>query len=225
FILIIAGITMVVGVLGAIAQTDMKRILSFHIVSQIGYMVLGLGLFTVAGIGAAILFVVNQVVLKSTLLLTAGMVDHGAGSSRINDVGGLARRFPLVGWLFLLPALSLAGIPPFSGFVAKLSVVEAGFGGDEWLVVGVALAVSVLTLYSMTKIWGGVFWGEVQVVAVPEDRSTERFGGTVPMLAATGALVVGSVALAVLSGPLFDLCQRAADDLLHPAAYVEEVLP
>jgi multicomponent Na+:H+ antiporter subunit D len=224
FILVIAGITMVVGVLGAIAQADMKRILSFHIVSQIGYMVLGLGLFTIAGIGAAILFVLNQVVLKSTLLLTAGIVDHSAGSSKINDVGGLARRFPLVGWLFILPALSLAGIPPFSGFVAKLSVVEAGFDGSEWLVVGIAILVSLLTLYSMTKIWGGIFWGEVEVVDVPTDHATERYGGTTPMLVSTAALVAASIALAVLAGPLFDLCQRAAADLLEPSAYVHQVL-
>ncbi len=224
FILWVAGLTMVVGVLGAIAQNDVKRILSFHIVSQIGYMILGLGLYTAAGIGAAILYVLNQIVLKSTLLLGAGLVDHGAGSSRLAEVGGLARRFPLLGWLFLLPALSLAGVPPFSGFVAKLSVVQAGVDGREWAVVAVAVAVSVLTLYSMTKIWGGVFWGEVEVVATPTDGTTERHGGTVPMLGATAALVVGSLALALFAGPLLELCQRAATDLLHPTAYVDAVL-
>lgn len=225
FLLWIAGLTMVVGVLGAIAQNDVKRILSFHIVSQIGYMILGLGLFTVAGIGAAILYVLNQIVLKSTLLLTAGLVDHGAGSSRLTDVGGLARRFPILGWLFLLPALSLAGVPPFSGFVAKLSVIEAGVDGREWAVVAAAVAVSVLTLYSMTKIWGGVFWGEVELAGTPTDPTTDRHGGTVPMLASTAALVVGSLALALLAGPLLDLCQRAAADLLAPQAYIDAVLP
>ena len=224
FILAIAGLTMVVGVLGAIAQNDIKRILSFHIVSQVGYMILGLGLFTVAGIGAAILYVLNQIVLKSTLLLTAGMVDHNAGSSRLSEIGGLARRFPIVGWLFLLPALSLAGVPPFSGFVAKLSVVEAGFGSDAWLVVGAALVVSVLTLYSVTKIWGGAFWGQVEVVSVPTDPVTARFGGTVPMLAATASLVAASLVFAVLAGPLLDLCQRAAAELLDPSAYIRAVL-
>ena len=224
FILVIAGLTMVVGVLGAIAQNDIKRILSFHIVSQIGYMVLGLALYTVAGIAAAIVFVVNQIVLKSTLLLTAGMVDHAAGSSRLAEVGGLARRFPLLGWLFLLPALSLAGVPPLSGFVAKLAVVQAGFDAQAWAVVGAALVVSVLTLYSMTKIWAGAFWGDVEVVAVPDDASTSRFGGTLPMVISTGALVVGSLALAVFAGPTFALCQRAAAELLDPSAYVQVVL-
>ncbi|HEX2577010.1 MAG TPA: Na+/H+ antiporter subunit D [Aquihabitans sp.] len=224
FILVIAGLTMVVGVLGAIAQNDIKRILSFHIVSQIGYMILGLGLYTVAGVAAAILYVMNQIVLKSTLLLVGGLVDHSAGSSRLAEVGGIARRFPVLGWLFLLPALSLAGVPPFSGFVAKLGVVQAGFDAGAWVVVGASLAVSVLTLYSMTKIWGGAFWGEPQVVTEPTDALTARHGGTAPMLAATAALVVGSLVLAVLAGPLFELCQRAAADLLEPSAYIDAVL-
>ncbi|QXC63539.1 Na+/H+ antiporter subunit D [Aquihabitans sp. G128] len=224
FILVIAGITMVVGVLGAIAQDDVKRILSFHIVSQIGYMVLGLGLFTVAGIAAAILYVVNQVVLKSTLLLVGGLVDHAAGSTRLASIGGVARRYPLLGWMFLLPALSLAGIPPFSGFVAKLSVVQAGLSAEEWAVVAVSLVVSVLTLFSMSKIWAGAFWGEVELVAEPDDATSVRFGGTLPMLLATGGLVVASLGLAVAAGPVFGYCQRAAADLLDPAAYVRAVL-
>ncbi|CAN5450418.1 Na+/H+ antiporter subunit D [soil metagenome] len=224
FILTIAAITMVVGVLGAIAQDDIKRILSFHIVSQIGYMVLGLGLFTVAGIAAAMLYVINQIVLKSTLLLVGGLVDHAAGSTGLKRIGGIARRFPILGWMFLLPALSLAGIPPFSGFVAKLSVVQAGLDVHQWLVVGISLVVSALTLFSMSKIWGGAFWGEVELVAEPGDPFTARYGGTPPMLLATGALVVASLGLAVAAGPVFGFCERAAADLLEPTAYVKAVL-
>jgi multicomponent Na+:H+ antiporter subunit D len=222
-ILIIASLTMVVGVLGAIAQDDMKRILSFHIVSQIGYMVMGLGLFTVAGVAAAIFYTVNQIVLKSTLLLVAGLVEHSAGSSSLKKVSGIARRFPLLGWFFLLPALSLAGVPPFSGFVAKLAVVQAGISASAWVVVAVSLAVSVLTLFSMTKIWGGAFWGEPEVYA-ETTGSAARWGGTPTMLAATGGLVVLSLAMAVWAGPLYGMCVRAAEDLLDPAAYLTAVL-
>ena len=223
-ILAVAGITMVVGVLGAIAQDDIKRILSFHIVSQIGYMILGLGLFTVAGLGAAILYVLNQIVLKCTLLLAGGLVEHGAGSAKLSEIGGIARRHPVLGWLFLLPALSLAGIPPLSGFVAKLAVVRAGFAVEEWEVVGVALAVSLLTLFSMTKIWGGAFWGDPELVAEPADATSRLHGGTWTMLGATGALVVGSLVLAVWAGPLYELCQRAAEDLLEPTEYIRAVM-
>jgi len=224
FMLVIAGLTMVIGVLGAIAQNDIKRILSFHIVSQIGYMVLGLALFTVGGIAAAIFYAINQIVLKSTLLLVGGLVDHAAGSSGLTKVGGLARRFPVIGWLFLLPALSLAGIPPFAGFVAKLAVIRAGFDAGQGLIVAVSLVVSLLTLFSMSKIWNGAFWGEVEVVATPSDPTSVRVGGTVPMIVSTAGLVLVSLVLAVLAGPLYELCQRASAALLDHGDYVKAVL-
>jgi len=223
-ILAIAALTMLVGVLGAIAQDDIKRILSFHIVSQIGYMVMGLGLFSVAGIAGAVFYIVHHIVVKTTLFLVSGLVEHSAGTCGLGRIGGIARRFPLVGWLFLLPALSLAGIPPFSGFVAKVGLVQAGVEGRAWAVVAVSVLVSVLTLFSMTKIWGGAFWGEPQVEVEPEQAIVARWGGTVPMLGATTALVVLSLAIAAFAGPLYELAERAAADLLDPAGYVGLVL-
>ncbi len=130
-LLVFAGFTMVVGVLGAIAQNDMKRILSFHIVSQIGYMILGLGLFTVSGIAGTVFFIVHQIPVKTALFLTTGLVEEGTGSTALNRVGGLVRRMPLVAGLFLVAALSLAGIPPLSGFVGKLAILEAGVGSQD----------------------------------------------------------------------------------------------
>ena len=125
---------MVVGVLGAIAQDDVKRILSFHIVSQIGYMVMGLGLFTVAGIAGAIFYIVHHIVVKTTLFL-----DRRADRARrrfepaARGSAAWCRRRPLVAVLFLVPALSLAGIPPFSGFVAKFALVERRHRAHELL--------------------------------------------------------------------------------------------
>jgi multicomponent Na+:H+ antiporter subunit D len=110
---------MVVGVLGAVAQDDMKRILSFHIVSQIGYMVFGLGLYTVAGLAGAILFVVHQIPVKTALFLVSGMVEQTTGTAALRRVGGLIRRMPVAAALFLLAALSLAGLPPFSASSAS----------------------------------------------------------------------------------------------------------
>ncbi|MGA1552012.1 MAG: Na+/H+ antiporter subunit D, partial [Ilumatobacteraceae bacterium] len=156
----VAGSTMVVGVLGAIAQDDMKRILAFHIISQIGYMILGLGLLTVAGIAAAVFYVIHHIIVKTTLFLVAGLVDRRAGTSRLSEMGGLVRSAPVIAALFAVPALSLAGLPPFSGFLAKFALVDAGLDADRWVIVAVSLAVGLFTLFSMTKIWAGVFWGE-----------------------------------------------------------------
>ena len=226
-LLVFAGFTMVVGVLGAIAQNDMKRILSFHIVSQIGYMILGLGLFTVSGIAGTVFFIVHQIPVKTALFLTTGLVEEGTGSTALNRVGGLVRRMPLVAGLFLVAALSLAGIPPLSGFVGKLAILEAGVGSHTYLIVGVGLAVSLFTLFSMTKIWNGVFWGTAEdptirlAMADPERRLA------IPglMTGATVALVLLTLAIALFGGPLYDLSERAAQGLVDPSAYIAAVLP
>ncbi len=225
-LLVIAGATMAVGVLGAIAQNDMKRILSFHIISQIGYMIMGLGLFTVSGLAGTVFFVVHQVPVKTSLFLATGLVEQSAGSTALDRVGGMLRRTPVVAWMFLLAALSLAGIPPLSGFVGKLAILEAGIDSNRYAIVAVALAVSLLTLFSMVKIWNGVFWGE------PEDPTT-RLAAAAPgerlpvpwlMNGATVALVGLTVAIALFAGPLYEICERSAQTLVHPGEYVTAVL-
>ena len=220
-VLTIAGLTMLVGVLGAIAQNDIKRILSFHIVSQIGYMILGLGLFTVAGIAGAIFYIVHHIVVKTALFLVGGLVEQGTGTGALARVSGLVRRSPMLALLFLIPALSLAGVPPFSGFVAKLALVEAGFEADRFVVVGVSLFVSLLTLFSMTKIWSGVFWGNVEPAPA---SGALRLHQPRLMTGATAALVVLSLAIAVGARPIYELSERAATDLVDPTVYVEKVM-
>jgi multicomponent Na+:H+ antiporter subunit D len=221
-ILTIAGLTMFVGVLGAIAQNDIKRILSFHIVSQIGYMILGLGLFTVAGIAGAIFYVVHHIVVKTTLFLVSGLVEHTTGTGSLARISGLAHRAPLIGALFLIPALSLAGAPPFSGFVAKLSLIEAGLALDRFVVIGVCVLVGLLTLFSMVKIWSGAFWGVVEPALAPGARRPAM----PPLMLGTTAVLAGiSLLIAIAAGPIYDLADRAARDLTDPSAYIHEVLP
>ncbi|MGB3409892.1 MAG: Na+/H+ antiporter subunit D [Microthrixaceae bacterium] len=220
-LLVVAGLTMVVGVFGAITQNDIKRILSFHIVSQIGYMIMGLGLFSVAGLAGAVLYIIHHIVVKTTLFLVAGLIEHRSGTSDLARLSGLARLEPLLGVLFILPALSLAGIPPFSGFVAKLALVDAGIDARSYAIVGVSLAVSLLTLYSMTKIWANAFWG-------PRPDGPPGRTLTMPrramMVGSTASLVILSLAIAVASGPLYNLSERAAHDLVDTSNYVEAVL-
>jgi len=220
-LLVVAGLTMVVGVFGAVTQNDIKRILSFHIVSQIGYMIMGLGLFTVAGLAGAVIYIVHHIVVKTTLFLVAGLIEQRTGTAQLDDLTGLRRLEPALSVLFLLPALSLAGIPPFSGFVAKLALVEAGAGAGEHALVAVSLAVGLLTLYSMTKIWSNTFWG-------PDPTDDPGRTLTAPrralMTGSTASLVVLSLAIAVASGPIYRLAERTAEDLTDPTAYVREVL-
>lgn len=223
-LLVVAAFTMVVGVFGAIAQDDMKRILAFHIISQIGYMIFGLGLFTVAGLAGAVLYIVHNMIVKTALLLVAVIVERRAGSSRLSEVGGLVRSAPLVAVLFALPALSLAGIPPFSGFLGKLMLIDAGLGARAWIVTGIALGTGLLTMFSMLKIWGGVFWGERDHEPREAPLASGRLGTPALMIAPTALLVAASIAFSVWAGPLYAIAQRAGDDLLTAERYVEAVL-
>jgi multicomponent Na+:H+ antiporter subunit D len=215
---------MAVGVLGAIAQSEVKRLLSFHIVSQIGYMVMGLGLFTVAGVAAAIYFIVHQVIVKTALFLTGGLVEHVGGSSRLNRVGGMLGTAPVIAVLFLVPALSLAGFPPMSGFVGKFALFDAGVGSAAYWVVAAAVVAAFLTLFSMTKIWSGVFWNPREHEPQSAPHPAGRWGGPVLMIAPTATLVLLTVALGLFAGPVYEMITRTAEGLLDPGVYRAEVL-
>ena len=231
-LLTVAGLTMVIGVLGAVAQHEMRRLLSFHIISQIGYLVMGLALFTVSAMAGLIFFLVHVALAKSTLFLVAGTVRQLTGSFELSRTGGLWVLKPGVAVLIGIAAMSLAGIPPFSGFLAKLALIEAGLEIDHLLIVLVALAVSLLTLYSMLKIWNAAFWKPLPTdlepfADGPAAVTPERVAGTrlaLTMVAPIVLLVACSVALTVAAGPAFEVADAAAAQLMEPAGYIEAVL-
>ena len=224
-LLVVASLTMAVGVLGAIAQNDVKRILSFHIVSQIGYMIFGLGLFTTAGLAATVFYVVHHIVVKTTLFLVGGLIEERAGTGELRRLGGLQHSSPFIAALFLIPALSLAGVPPMSGFVAKLSLVQSGLAAGANVTVAVSLAVSILTLFSMTKIWAGAFWG-APIDPPPESakQTDTETGWSVLMVGSTAVLVAAGLAFVVFATPLYDLGQTAAAVMADSTKYIEAVL-
>lgn len=153
--------SMVVGILGAVAQTDLKRLLSFTLISHIGYMVFGIGLATREAYGGAIVYAVHHITVQTTLFLVAGLIERRGGTTELTRLGGIAKAAPLLAVLFFVPAMNLAGIPPLSGFIGKLGLMRAGVAdGGVWawiLVIGSA-ATSLLTLYVMAKVWNLAFW-------------------------------------------------------------------
>jgi multicomponent Na+:H+ antiporter subunit D len=225
-IMVIAGFTMVVGVLGAVAQHEVRRILSFHIVSQIGYMIMGLGLFTAAALAASVFYIVHHIIVKTNLFLVGGVMRLMGGSFELKELGGLYRTSPLLAVLFLVPAMSLAGIPPLSGFVAKLGLVQAGLAVEQYWLVGVALAVSALTLLSMTKIWAEAFWKsapEGASIRLEESRPPET-GGRASMIGPIAALAAITISIGLLAEPLVTLSFEAGEQLMNPDAYIDAVL-
>jgi multicomponent Na+:H+ antiporter subunit D len=230
-LLVLAVLTMVVGILGALVQDDLERLLSFTIVSHIGYMLFGLGLASVAGLAGAVLYTVHHIVVQTTLFLVAGLVERRVGTSSLQRAGGVQHLAPVLAVLYLVPALSLAGIPPLSGFLAKLGLLQAGLadgGALALTAVAAAIVTSLLTLYAIARAWSEVFWGPAAEVVPDRDVSDNIDVGTARtpplMLAATATAVVAGLAISVVAGPLYALSARAAEDLVSPAGYVAAVL-
>jgi multicomponent Na+:H+ antiporter subunit D len=214
----VAGLTMVTGVLGAVAQEEFRRILSFHIVSQIGYMVLGIALATPAAIAAAVFYIIHHILVKSNLFFAAGIAARLQGSYRLERLGGLATSRPMLAVLFLIPAMSLAGLPPLSGFWAKLLIVRASLEAGEVILVVAALAVGLVTLLSMTKIWSQAYWGTGPPVASLSRR--ENAFWMLPMLfLATLTLLLG-----FFPSTLLGLSEAAARELTGRTDYLQAVL-
>lgn len=220
-IMVIAALTMLVGVIGAISHSHVKRILSFHIVSQIGYIVMGIGIGTAAAIAATIFYLIHHILVKTSLFLVEGIIEDETGESAFDKVGGMARRSGVLAVLFMIPALSLAGLPPFSGFMAKFLLIREGLQQQVWWLVAAAAVASILTLVSMTKIWIGIFWGEVE--PTPSDIRLGVLRWRPTMSAATMAIVGATLVVAACAGPIYDFSVSAAEIVMNSRFYIDAV--
>ena len=223
-ILALGGLTMVTGVLGAVAQTDFRRLLAFHIVSQMGYLLMGLGLFSRVALAGAVFFLLHVSAAKAALFLVSGLAGRARGTYDLRQLGGLSVSHPLVAVLFLVPALALAGVPPLSGFFAKLALVKAGLADGRYLIVAAALLVSLLTLFSMIKIWTEAFWKPRPETAGGGDGGGPPAPLPALLLGPAAALGAVTVLMGLFAEPAFALALRAADQLLDPGGYAPAVL-
>jgi len=218
--LVVAGATMVSGVLMAASSFDIRKILSFHIISQIGYMVMGLGIATVTGLGGALYFIVHNMLSKTATLLAGGLVFRFRGTYDLKNLGYVYKEYPLLAFLFLLPALSLAGIPPLPGFFGKFFLIYGGFKAELWTITIVAIVVSIITLFSMIKIWNEVFWKQSEA---NENKMTKS---SVPAssLWATAAFAVLIIAFGFATGFLAQHFFEAGGQMMDAEGYINTVL-
>jgi multicomponent Na+:H+ antiporter subunit D len=215
----IAAMTMITGVFGAVIQWNVRRILSFHIISQIGYMLLGLALATPVALAGAVFYIVHHIIVKANLFLLAGAIQRAAGTDDLHKAGGLLKSHPMLAVLFLIPALSLAGLPPLSGFWAKFLVIDASLRAEAWILAVIALAVGSLTLLSMSKIWMEAFWKKPVLV-----RKTPR---KVPMAFMLPIMMLGAVTLTIglYAEPFVEYARAATEVLIDPSEYIAAVFP
>ncbi len=160
-LMVVAGLTLIVGILGAVSQLDIKRLLSFTLISHIGYMIFGIGMANAAGFAATIYYIAHHIIVQTTLFLAVGLIERQGGTTSLAGLGGLLRAAPVIAVLFFIPMLNLGGIPPFSGFIGKLGLftVAAELATPEayWLI-GIGALVSLLTLYALARAWVLAFW-------------------------------------------------------------------
>ncbi|MQF69077.1 Na+/H+ antiporter subunit D [SAR202 cluster bacterium AD-804-J14_MRT_500m] len=216
----IACLSMGLGAFGALAQRELRNLFSWDIISQVGYMVMGLGLFSVASLGGAIFFMVQYIPVKTSLFLCAGTIEKLCGTGDLSKLGGLARVYPILGAVFLIPALSLAGVPPFSGFWGKLALVQSGIAGASWesyTVVAFALFSSFVTLLVMTKIWQWAFWGN------PKRNYPPVRGSQIMLIVPTALIGMCTIILVFGAGELLDITMDAARQLIYTEDYINAV--
>jgi len=227
------------------AQSDIKRLLSFTLVSHIGYLVFGIAVSNRIGMAGAIYYVAHHIVVQTTLFLVVGLIERQAGASTLQRLGGLAAASPLLAFVFIIPALNLGGIPPFSGFIGKVALLQAGTESASvlaWALVAGSVITSLLTLYVMARVWTLAFWrarddapegmlstaapaGLLEPVAnVAVDDRPDVGRMPVSMLAPTAVLIAVGLALTVFAGPIFGFAERAADQVADRAQYISVVL-
>jgi multicomponent Na+:H+ antiporter subunit D len=212
-------LTMITGVFGAASQYFMPRILSFHIISQIGYMIVGLALFTHGALTATVFYIVHHIIVKTNLFLIGGIIGRKLGTQALKKTGGLYRACPWLAALFLVPAMSLAGIPPLSGFFAKFALIREALALQFWMTVFVASAVGLLTLFSMIKIWNEAFWKNLPNA---ENRPMHRVPWS--MVAPAVVLACCTVVFGVFPAYFLEFADQAAAQLMDPSIYIKAVL-
>ena len=219
---VLAAATMLVSVLAAIAQVDVRRLLAFHVMGQVAYLMMGLALASQQGSAAAIFYTVHTMLVQTGLFLGAGAIARAGGGYDLRGLGALIREHPRFSALFAALALSISGVPPLSGFWAKALVIDAAFRSESaaagWLV-AVALLTGFLTLYSMSMLWTQAFW-----------RLRPRGGHNVrpippAMIASVALLAACTLGLGLAIEPAVRLSRTAAKQLTARVAVPNVVAP
>jgi multicomponent Na+:H+ antiporter subunit D len=209
--------TMVIGMVAALSERDFRRVLSFNLVAHIGYTTAALSLLTPEALSGSIFYILHHIVVITNLFLVTGVMLRLRRTTLIEGLGGFYRDQPVFALLALVPVFSLAGVPPLSGFLGKLAIVQGSFAAGAYWVGGLVLVVGLLTLVSMSRIWAEAFWK-------PSTRGPDAVAPGRALLATIAALTLVTLAITIGAEPLFALTSRAAAQLLDSQGYIHAVL-
>jgi multicomponent Na+:H+ antiporter subunit D len=215
-LLAMSAATMVIGLIAAQRERDFRRILSFNLVGHIGYTTASLALLTPAALSGAIFYVFHHIIVITNLFLVSGVLLRLRRTTDLRALGGLYRGQPLFSLIAMVPIFSLAGVPPLSGFLGKLAILEGTFDAGTYWLGGLVLFVGLLTLISMGRTWSESFW---QPAAEADSGTPGR-----PLMMAISGLSLVTLVISWMAGPLFDITLRAARQLLQRDEYIRIVL-
>ncbi|OZU89898.1 Na+/H+ antiporter subunit D [Virgibacillus indicus] len=214
----IAGLSMIFGVIGALSTNNIKLIIAYNIIPAIGFIILGIGVLNQESLGGSVYYLIHDMIIKAALFLIVGVIAYIAGTSDLRKMGGLINYYPFLGWLLFVAAFVLAGIPPFSGFIGKLLLLQGAFKEGEIAIVIIGLLTSLLILYSIMKIFIKGFWGDKDAMG---DFKKKPVKG---MIAPIVFLLAFSVALGVGAEYFYPIVDSIAAYLLDPEIYIDSVL-
>jgi len=220
-----AAFTMFLAVLGAVSQHEIRRILSIHVISQVGYMVFGIAVMTGYALAGCVFYMIQHMVVKSSLFLCCGLIEKHTGTDDLDGLGGVLKRDAWLGVLFFIAAMSLVGLPPLSGFFGKLVIIRSGWSPDPWylpVLSVLGLATGALTLLSMMKIWSYGFWNPAHAPeAMPPSqvKRSSKAGYFGIVLLVSSALFLGFGAQ-----PVYQIAFNAGEQMANPKPYIQAVL-
>lgn len=210
--------TIIIGVIGAVAYWDIKKIIIYNIIIAVGVIAYGISLYNETGTNGAILYLVHDMIIKAALFLLIGIMAKIAGTSDLRKMSGLIKEYPLVGWTFFVAAISLAGIPPLSGFAGKLLIVQGSIEAGDYFGTFIILASSLIVLYSIMKIFINGFWG------VPMKIKNKQTKAHYSLLVPAIVLVAISLAFGLGLEKLLPYFSQATETLMNPDLYIDAVL-
>lgn len=216
-----AAATMILGAMGAISRNSIRGILSFQVIASIGAIALAVAFFTEYALTAAIFYVLQDIVVKSSLFLIGGSVGVLNDTDNLDRTGGLWKAAPLLGVLFLLQAFSLAGLPPLSGFWGKYMIVTEGVRLGHWGFVACVLIAGLLTTFSMLRIWLTTFWRDEAEAGGHIDHDDQRWK---PMTAIIAVMTLLSLGMGLGASFFLKLAAEASHQVLDRAAYIRHIL-
>lgn len=214
----LALLTIIFGVIGAVAYSDVKKIIIYNIIIAIGVILFGFAVNTTSGIAGSIYYLIHDMIIKAALFLLIGIMIAITGTTDLKKMGGLIKKFPGVAWTYFLAALALAGIPPLSGFIGKILIVQGGFEATHYIGSALILLSSLFVLYSVMKIFIQGFWG------TPKTYTGEEKMPIKTLLIAPVILVICSVFYGVGSEAVNPFIMKAAETLINPDTYIQAVL-